>query len=147
MESATFSADTGRAMSQEKVDVVRRAIAALNTRDVEGYLACCTDDIEVRTPWSEVGGVYQGRDAIRRMFADVGDAGPDFALTVERVQSVGDQRVLAFLRASATGRASGIDLGQDVPTGNVYDLVGGKIARIHIFLDRREALEAAGLRE
>ena len=127
--------------------MVRRAIAALNTRDVEAYLACCTDDIELCTPWSELGGVYQGRDAIRRFFADVGDAGPDFALTLERVQSVGAERVLAFLRASATGRASGIDLGQELPTGNVYDFVGGKIARIQIFLDRRDALEAVGLRE
>jgi ketosteroid isomerase-like protein len=134
-------------MSQENVEVVRRAIAAVNARDVEGYLACCTHDIELRTPWAEVGGVYQGRDAIRRFFGDLSDAGPDFGLTVERVQSVGTERVLAFLRASATGRTSGIDMGQDVPTGNIYDFVDGKIARVQIFLDRTEALEAAGLRE
>jgi hypothetical protein len=29
----------------------------------------------------------------------------------------------------------------------IYDLVGGKIRRIRIFLDRDQALEAAGLRE
>jgi len=132
-------------MSRENVEVVRRAIAAVNARDVEGYLACCTQEIELRTPWAEVGGVYQGRDAIRRFLGDVSDAGPDFALTVERVQAVGRERVLACLRASATGRTSGIDFGQ--ATGNVNDLVGGKIARIQIFLDRTEALEAAGLRE
>jgi ketosteroid isomerase-like protein len=139
--------DTGRAMSQDNVEVVRRAIAALNSRDIDGYLACCAEDIELTTPWAEVGGVYQGPDAIRRFFGDLSDAGPDFALTVERVQSVGTGRVLAFLRASATGRTSGIDLGKDVPTGNIYDFVDGKIARIQIFVDGQKALEAAGLRE
>jgi hypothetical protein len=34
-----------------------------------------------------------------------------------------------------------------VPTANIYDLADGKISRMRIFLDRDEALEAAGLRE
>jgi hypothetical protein len=46
---------------------------------------------------------------------------------------------------TGTGRASGIP--QDSRHANVYDFAGGKIERIRIFLDRQEALEAAGLRE
>jgi len=34
-----------------------------------------------------------------------------------------------------------------MPTGNVYELTEGKIRRVQIFLDRQEALEAAGLSE
>ena len=33
-------------MSQENVQVVSRAIAAVNARDIGSYLACCTDDID-----------------------------------------------------------------------------------------------------
>ena len=89
--------------------------------------------------------MYEGADGIRRFFADVDDAGPDFQLTIERVEAIGRDRVLAFMLVTATGRASGIP--QDSRTGNVYDFVGGKIERIRIFVDRDEALEAAGLRE
>jgi ketosteroid isomerase-like protein len=132
-------------MSQENVETVKRAIAAVNERDIDAYLSCCTKDVQLSTPLAEVSGVYEGADGIRRFFADVGDTGPDFQLTIERVEAIGPDRVLAFMLVTATGRASGIP--QDARTGNVYDLADGKIKRIRIFVDRDEALEAAGLSE
>ena len=134
-------------MSQENVEVVRRVIAAVNERDIDGYLAYCTEDIELRTPWTAIEGVYEGRDAIRRFFVDLSDTSPDFRLTIERLEAVSADRVLAFLLVSASGRASGIVVGTDAPTANVYNLVDGKINRIRIFLDRDEALKAVGLAE
>jgi ketosteroid isomerase-like protein len=132
-------------MSQENVEVVRRAVAAVNRRDIDEYLACCTDDVRLSTPVDEVAGAYDGPDGIRRFFTDLSDTSPDFKLTIERLEAVGTERVLAFMEVTATGRASGIPT--DVRTGNVYDLVDGKIERIQIFVERRQALEAAGLRE
>ena len=69
-------------MSQENVEVVEQAIAAINNRDVDRYLACCTDDIELRTPWAAVEGAYQGPEAIRRFFDDVRQTGPDFRIAI-----------------------------------------------------------------
>src|SRR5829696_2900067 len=144
-------------MSQENVEVVRRAIAAANERDVDRYLALCSEDIELQTPWTAVEGLYVGPDAIRRFFTDIRDTARDFHLNIERLESIGSDRVLAFLRAHVSGRASGITVGSEslsseprhagIPTGNVYDLSDGKIRRIRIFVDRDEALEAVGLRE
>jgi ketosteroid isomerase-like protein len=134
-------------VSQANVEVVERAIAALNERDLDRYLACCTEDVELRTPLAEIGGVYQGPDGIRRFFADLGDTSPDFRIELERLQEVGADRVIGFLRVSATGRASGIPAAVDTATTNVYDLADGRISRIRIFLDRQEALEAVGLQE
>ena len=57
------------------------------------------------------------------------------------MEAVGPDRVLAFMRVTATGRASGIP--HEARTGNVYDLADGKIERIRIFIDRSQALEAA----
>jgi ketosteroid isomerase-like protein len=125
--------------------LVERAIAAVNERDVERYLTYCTEDIELRTPLEPITGVYEGGPGVRRFFADVEDAGTDFRLDLERLEAIGEDRVLAFLRVSARGRASGIPQGAE--TANVYDIVEGKIGRIRIFLDRQEALEAVGLRE
>ena len=134
-------------MSPENVEVVKRAIAALNDHDVEGYLAFCTADVQLETPVTPIEGVYEGADGVRRYFADVLDAGPDFRVTIERLEPVAADRVLGFLRLNMSGRASGITLGGDIPATNVWDFTDGKIKRVRIFLDRREALEAVGLTE
>jgi ketosteroid isomerase-like protein len=132
-------------MSQENVEVVERAIAAVNARDIEAALACYTEDIELHTPLVAVGGIYQAPAGIRRFFADVEDAVPDFRLNLERVRAIGPDRVLVFLDITASGRASGLPTGR--PTANVYELLDGKIRRVRVFADRQQALEAVGLSE
>jgi ketosteroid isomerase-like protein len=129
-------------MSQENVETVSRAIAAINAREIDAYLAYCTENVQLLIAES-VGAEYLGADGIRRFFTDIEDVGPDFLIEVERVQAVGDSHVLALLRTSSTGRVSGIVTGAE--SGNVYDFVDGKISRIRIFLDRDDAVKAAGL--
>ena len=132
-------------MSQENIEVVKRAVAAVNQRDIDGYLARCTEDVQLITPVAEVGGSYDGPDGIRRFFADIADTGPDFKITIERLEAIGTDRVLALMQVTASGRASGIPT--EGATGNIYDFADGRINRIRIFADREQALEAAGLRE
>jgi ketosteroid isomerase-like protein len=132
-------------MSQENVRLVERAIAAINARDIEGYLACCTESVKLETPVAAVGGVFEGIDGIRRFVTDIEDAGPDFRIELDSVEEVDSKRVIAFTRTSSTGRASGIRL--TAPFTNVYDLIDGKISHIRIFVDRQEALKAVGLAE
>ena len=91
-------------LAQGKVDTVERAVSALSERDLEAYLSCCTEDIELHIkPMAAVGGVYVGRDAIQRFWTDFGDTSPDFDVEVDRVQPIGDDRVIAFMRLNATG--------------------------------------------
>ena len=132
-------------MSQENVRLVERAIVAINARDIEGYLACCTENVKLETPMAAVGGVYEGIDGIRRFLTDVEDAAPDFRMELDGVEEVDSKRVLAFLRNSSTGRASGVRMAW--PQTNVYDLIDGKISHIRIFLERQEALKALGPEE
>jgi ketosteroid isomerase-like protein len=130
-------------MSQENVETVGRAIAAINARDIDAYFACCTENVELLTPL--VGADYLGSEGIRRFLTDIEDAGPDFRIEVQRVQAIGDSNAIAFVRVRSTGRASGIVTGAE--STNVYDFIEGKISRIRIFLDRDEALKAVGLEE
>jgi ketosteroid isomerase-like protein len=132
-------------VSQENVETVQRAIAAVNARDIDGYLSCCTKDIELLTPLAPLGAEYSGADGIRRFLADIEDAAPDFRIEVQRVQAVGDNHAIAFIRTISSGRVSGLATGVD--GANVYDFTDGKIGRAHIFFDRQEALEAVGLAE
>ncbi len=125
------------------MEIVRRAVAAVNARDINRYLANCTEDVELRTPFASIGGVYEGPDDIRRFFDDIADTAPDFRLGLDRVETIGDDKVLAFLHVTASGRTSGIPTPAE--TTNLYEFVDGKISRIQIFFDRQEALKAAGL--
>jgi ketosteroid isomerase-like protein len=143
------------AVSQKNLEVVRELISAVNDRDLDRYLAHCTESIQLETPWAPVEGVYEGPEAMRRFFSDLRDTLPDFQLVIERLEPVGADRILALLRASATGRASGITAGADalgaaggdMRTATVYDLADGRVRRIRVFLDRQEAFEALGLHE
>jgi len=130
-------------VSQENVEVVGRLVAAVNARDLEGYLACCDEDVKLYLPG--VGQLYEGPEGIERWFADIEDAGPDFHLDLRDVKVISDNRVLAFLHATSTGRASGVPVTAD--STNIYDLIDGKAKRIRIFLDRAAALKALGLEE
>ena len=134
-------------MSQENVEIVERAVAAVNDRDIDSYLACCTADVRMENANAPIEGAYEGADGIRRFFADMLDTAPDFRITIERLESIGTDRVLGFMRLNMSGRTSGIILGSDMPSANLYDFTDGKIKRVRIFFDRQEALEAAGLSE
>lgn len=128
-------------MAQENVETARRAIAAINARDIDAYLACCTENVELLLPM--VGAQYLRAHGIRRFFTDIEDIGPDFRIEVEHVQAIGDSQALAFLRIGSTGRASGIVTGAE--SANVYDFIDGRISRVRIFLDRDEAVKAVEL--
>jgi ketosteroid isomerase-like protein len=132
-------------VSQEGVRLVERAIAAINARDIESYRACCTEDVKLETPMAAVGGVYEGIDGIRRFLTDIEDAVPDWRMELGGVEEVDSKRVIAFLRNSSTGRASGVRMAW--AQTNVYELIDGKISHVRIFLDRQEALKAVGLEE
>jgi hypothetical protein len=71
-------------MTRENVTTVQLAIAALNDRDLDAYLACCAEDVELHTPVSPVEGAYRGTTGIRRFFSDIAAAGPDFRIEIER---------------------------------------------------------------
>ena len=57
-----------------------------------------------------------------------------------------DETVLVFAQESGRGKDSGIEVCSRRITG-VYELRDGKIVRFKAYLDRDEALQAAGLRE
>lgn len=132
-------------VSGENVETVRWALDAMNRGDVDCYLTYCTDDVELHPPNSAIEGAYEGRAGVRRFFAEVEATGPDFRLDADSIEAVGPNRVIAFLRATATGRASGAATSQ--PVTNVYDLADGRIRRVRVFQDRSAGIEASELAE
>lgn len=124
-------------------EIVKSAIAAVNERDIDAYLACCSDHPQLYTPNSELIGPYEGQAGIRRFFQDLEDASPDFRLELERIHLVGD-RALALLRTHASGRASELPIA--IETAATYDFADDRIECTRVFADRQVALEELGLR-
>src|SRR5207248_1295375 len=56
VSAAARSRDTAWGMSEENVEIVQRAIAAVNNRDLDGYLALCASDVELITPVAPIEG-------------------------------------------------------------------------------------------
>jgi ketosteroid isomerase-like protein len=127
-------------MTGANVEVVRRAIGAVNRRALDDYLELCSADVELFTPIAAIEGPLVGPEGIRQFFAGLDEGTSEFRLEVEHFEPVGSARVLAFGRLVATSE-TGLPLG--APIANVYDLADGKLRRIRIFRDAEEARAAA----
>jgi ketosteroid isomerase-like protein len=132
-------------MSQENVEVVRRAIEAFNRGDLDGFARDADPEIEV--DWSRSrgleAGVYRGDGAAQRFVKTFFDAFEEVTVIPEELIEVGDHVVIAN-RARLRGR-DGIEV--QARSGQVVTLRAGRIVRWTLYQEKAEALEAVGLRE
>jgi ketosteroid isomerase-like protein len=144
-ESSTASRDTAWAMSEENVEIVRKVIDAISAREVpEDLIAPDIHLQNVRTAVSD--NLYVGHDGVRKWQQDFfGVMDEDARLEVEDVIAFGEDCVVVTLRLAGHGAKSGAPLELRWP--QVIWLRQGRITRTTGYGSRREALEAAGLRE
>jgi ketosteroid isomerase-like protein len=131
-------------MPEENVEIVSRAIAAINDRDIDAYLALCDPDFELINPIAAIDGPNRGEAGVRNFFQAIDEGATRFELEIERLRPLGNDRVLAFLILNLESERG---FTQRQPLTNLYDLKDGKLLRVRVFFDREEALEAAGLSE
>ncbi|MGA8218005.1 MAG: nuclear transport factor 2 family protein [Solirubrobacterales bacterium] len=132
-------------MSEENVEIVRRAVEAFNARDTDLALSMADPEIELRSVVEQK--TYRGLDGMVRYREDVDAVMEDFHFDLEdsRFLDAGGDRVLALYRMAGRGAGSGVPVSQEV--GALYELRNGKVLKLEIYLDQREALEASGLGE
>jgi ketosteroid isomerase-like protein len=132
-------------VSQENVEIVRRAIDAFNRGGIDEALQFFDTDIE----WTTTGiflepGTYRGHEGARRYMGALATELEDLRSEAEDFIDAGDRVVVSF-RLFARGRQSGAPV---VFSGAlVYWLRGSKIFRIRNYTEQADALEAAGLGE
>jgi ketosteroid isomerase-like protein len=136
-------------MSQENVETFMRAVEAINRGDVETVLQELDPAIEWHMAIQElvggVAGVYHGHDGVREYFRDMDDAFAEVELDYTEVRDLGD-RVLATGSFRTRGRHSGAVI--ESPVAALVDVDDdSKATRVLTYLDLKEALEAAGLRD
>jgi ketosteroid isomerase-like protein len=127
-------------MSQANVEVVRGWLEALSNEDFDAALALVHRDVVLVPPGDQP--PYRGAESVRRWMEP--DAFRDQVVEPLETAVVTDRTVLAKHRASARGRASGIEL--DTISWSVWTFDDkGLITRIEIYLNHEEdkAREAA----
>ena len=133
-------------MSQENVEIVRRANAAFNARDIAGSLRFFSSDFEFVDHAAAVGeDAGTGREEFRRLMESWLEAFPDFRAETEEFIDAGD-RVVCVTQWCGTGASSRLDYHQSA--AEVYSLREREVVRAEFgFADRAAALKAVGLEE
>ena len=132
-------------MSQENVEIVRRALEAYEREGLDGLMCYLDPQIE----WTTTGAfleaaTYHGHEGVRRYLGAMIDEFDDLRNTPEEFIDAGEQVVLTT-RASGRGKLSGAPV--ELMMAWVSLVKDGRIIRIRNYREKAEALEAAGLSE
>jgi ketosteroid isomerase-like protein len=136
-------------VSQENVEMGKRAIEAVTRRDLEDYDDLYATDLE----WFPAGPLalqgesyagYRGRAGLEKYLGDSSVMWEEIRTVEAEFRDLGD-RVLMLGRLQVRVRSSGVTL--DSPSAVIFDFRDGKISRMRAYLDHGGALRAAGLEE
>jgi ketosteroid isomerase-like protein len=136
-------------MSQENVEIVRRAIeAVLRTPkpDFDTINSLYDPDHELVSLVEQFeGGVAEGATGYRDWLADIDETWERWETKLEGVRSLDRDRVLVECSFTGISKLGGVPV--EGATTTVVTVREGKIIRSEVFASREDALEAAGLSE
>ena len=129
-------------MSQENVEVVRRAWEAFTRRDNEAVLRLDDPEVEIYDVFYDR--TYRGPDGVRDYFREWVSIFDALGSEVEEWIDAGDD-VVAVHRSRGRGKRSGVPVEQR--ESHVWTLRDGKLRRLRIYRSKSDALKAVGLEE
>ena len=134
-------------MSEENIELARRAIEIYNTHDVQALQNIGTEDVEFRTflEGRAEAEPLRGHEGIKEWQRSETDAWESLRVEPDEFRDLGGNRVLIAGEMIGRGRASGVEL--NAPAAWVMEMRGSKVCAFQAYASRTEALEAAGLRE
>jgi ketosteroid isomerase-like protein len=136
-------------MSQENVEIVRRAYEAATRRpkpDFAAVNALYHPDHEFVSLASRVEGrSFVGAEGFREVLQSYADTFESWDAKIEEIRGIDAERVLVVADVNAIGRRGGVHVEQRF----VYVLTvqDGKVVRTELYSSPEDALEAVGLSE
>jgi ketosteroid isomerase-like protein len=134
-------------VSQQNVEIIREFLEAFNRRDFAASLDAIDPDVEWHPPPDiPNAAIATGHAALIANWRDWLGAWDYYRFLPEEILEGTGEKVLVVGHESGQGTDSGIEARSRRVTA-VYQLRDGKIVRFKAYLDRAEALQAAGLRD
>ena len=133
-------------MSQENVEIIRRGYESWNRDDVETGLRDLDPEIEWRPRLGTAGvraTVYHGHEGVLAYKREVEEALGPIRVDVLAIEDLGGVNVLAHIRATGQGSASGARV--EAEAFHLWTMRAGSVIRFTTYERRDEALKAAGL--
>jgi uncharacterized protein len=130
-------------MSQQNVEIVRRAWEASDRSDYEALFALYDPAIVWHSHYGPISGSYHGHEGVRQFFREWTDALESFNARAEEFIDAGGDRVVVDVRVWARGRGSGVEA--EMSQGHLCKVRNGLLIRIDVFETKDRALEAANL--
>jgi ketosteroid isomerase-like protein len=129
------------------VEVVRELCDAVNANDTERLWELMDPEV---VQHGTRGGIdqdrmFRGREAVQAYWNEISGAWESLRVEPERLIEASDDRVVALWRELARSRHSDIEL--ESSTAMMFTLRDGMIVEIRGYIDRDEALAAAGVAE
>jgi len=125
---------------------IQAGIDAFNRGEIEAVVQEHDPDVEWHPALLQLLGgeatVYRGHEGIREMARDAAEAFAGLHFEILEIRDLGD-RLLSECHLRGRGKASGAET--ETTFVFLVDFRNGKIVRVLSFLDRKDALEAAGL--
>ena len=131
-------------MSEENVQVVRRASEAFHAGDTDASLACFDPDVVVDFSRRADGRVGRGREYLNHVISSWLGAWEEWREEIDEIRDLGTQ-VWVVATQYGRGKGSGVEVEQCYAC--LYEVEGDKITKMTYYPEAVEALEAAGLSE
>jgi ketosteroid isomerase-like protein len=145
LDATLLAADTGRAMPQENVEVVYRALSAMEAFDHRQMAVFFPPDTEWHNTSAFPGPrVCVGPDAIMGFWEAIAAEFRERGGEIEQVSDVGGRVVVGF-HSWGSGRASGAPI--DARWAAIFEVADERIVRVDVQGDYAKALKAAALPE
>ncbi|HTC89606.1 MAG TPA: ester cyclase [Bryobacteraceae bacterium] len=130
----------------DNVEYATKQIAALNARDLDGYLSRIDESYVGQSETAP--GPIQGREGVRQNLEGIFRAFPDLRIDVEQIIATGDS-VVARIRMTATHKGSFAGI---APTNksialeacNVLEIRDGKAIRGRLYADNATLFQQLG---
>jgi ketosteroid isomerase-like protein len=134
-------------MSRENVEVVKMAYEAFARAGLDRFMEHFTGDVDYRAGEGEVDdrGPIRGKPALRAWLQDWIDMFDGFKMELVELIDADEHTVVVAERYGGRAKLSGVETYSTLWA--VLTIREGKITRGREYIDRGEALEAAGLRE
>jgi len=132
-------------MSKQNLERIKLGYEAFARGDLDYLIAMMDPEIEAHNP-PEVpeASVHYGPAAVRRDWEQTWELFDEFTVEPEEFLAAGDD-VIVFAQYRGRARGSGADI--EAAVAQVFTFRDGKVILFRQFLDRAQALKAAGLPE